>query len=393
MRAALLIASKDLRLRVRDRSAIILGVIAPLSLAFVFNLIFGDNLAGTAGFHPVYAVVDDDQSSAAQTFVEIMRSIENEGLIDLDTDLDRRQAESALADGELDAAFILPAGLGAGIEQGKQVTVEVVGNVDSPTSGQIARSIAEGFASGVATAQLSFATVSGLETQDPADLQGLAAASSQVRSPVSVGRVEATARQLDATTYLTAGMATFFLFFTVSFGVTSLLEERQEGTLARLLVAPISRVSVFTAKAITSFALGVVSMAILIIASSLLLGAEWGNPLGVTLLVLAGVLSAVAIMAVVAVAAKTPEGAGNLGSIIAVALGMLGGTFFPITQAGGLLSKLTFVAPHAWFLRGLGDLAGGDGVAVVLPSVLGLLVFTLLAGAPAVFMLRRRAVI
>ena len=36
-------------------------------------------------------------------------------------------------------------------------------------------------------------------------------------------------------------MAVFFLFFTVQFGVTSLLEERNDGTLARLLAAPISR--------------------------------------------------------------------------------------------------------------------------------------------------------
>ena len=41
MRAALTIAAKDLKQRLRDRSAIILAVIVPLGLAFVMNLTLG----------------------------------------------------------------------------------------------------------------------------------------------------------------------------------------------------------------------------------------------------------------------------------------------------------------------------------------------------------------
>ena len=43
MSGAVLIARKDLRLRIRDRSAFIIGIIAPLGLAFIFNLILGDS--------------------------------------------------------------------------------------------------------------------------------------------------------------------------------------------------------------------------------------------------------------------------------------------------------------------------------------------------------------
>ena len=37
MRATLLIALKDLRLRVRDRSSLVLGIVAPLGLALILN--------------------------------------------------------------------------------------------------------------------------------------------------------------------------------------------------------------------------------------------------------------------------------------------------------------------------------------------------------------------
>ena len=112
--------------------------------------------------------------------------------------------------------------------------------------------------------------------------------------------------------------------------------------------------------------------------------------MGVVLLTVAGVLSAVGIMGLVASAAKTPEGAGNLGAIIAVILGMLGGVFFPIGQGDDLLSKLTYLTPHAWFMRGLGDLASDAPWTAALPSVAAILVFALVTGALAWLLLMRR---
>jgi ABC-2 type transport system permease protein len=127
-----------------------------------------------------------------------------------------------------------------------------------------------------------------------------------------------------------------------------------------------------------------------VVASSLLLGADWGDPSGVAVLILSGVISAVGIMAVVAAFARTPEGAGNLQAVIAVGLGMLGGVFFPAPLGGGILANLSYATPHRWFMTGLGDLAGGGGVAVVLPSAAALLAFGLVTGGMAGLRLRRR---
>jgi ABC-2 type transport system permease protein len=197
-------------------------------------------------------------------------------------------------------------------------------------------------------------------------------------------------KQLDAPTYFAAGMAVFFLFFTVQFGVNGLLEEEREGTLARLMAAPIARSAVIGGKGILAFLLGIISMTVLVLATTFLMEANWGAPLGVALLVIAGVLSAVGIMGLVASVAKTPEGAGNLGSIIAVILGMLGGTFFPIASSGGLLSTLTYLTPHAWFMRGLAALSSGSPWTEALPAVGAILIFALVTGVLAYISLRRR---
>jgi ABC-2 type transport system permease protein len=382
MRAAFLIAAKDLKQRLRDRSAVLVGLVVPLGLAFVFNLTLGGLSSGGALF--TYGVVDVDRSRVSAIFVQdVLPVVEEGGAIRLREVETEEQGRRLAADGEVEATFVVPAGFGAAVEGGEAAELRVIGDVDQPTATQVARSIASAFATDLNSVRLAVATAAGGDPGDldPSTLGAMIQRAQDVTDPLVVVDVAARTKELDVTTYYAAGMAVFFLFFTVQFGVSSILEERKEGTLARLLAAPIGRGSILGGKLLVSFLLGAVSMTVLIVATSLFLGARWGSPLGVGMLVVAGVLSAMGVMALVATLAKTSEQAGNWQSIIAVVLGLLGGVFFPISQAPGILSKLTFLTPQAWFMRGLGDLAGGGGPAEVVPSVLAMLVFAAVTGA------------
>jgi ABC-2 type transport system permease protein len=95
-------------------------------------------------------------------------------------------------------------------------------------------------------------------------------------------------------------------------------------------------------------------------------------------------------MGLVAAMARTPEGAGNLGAIIAVILGMLGGVFFQLGSGDDFLSRLTFITPHAWFMRGLADLADGAPWTAALPAAGAILVFAVSTGSVGWLLLRRR---
>jgi ABC-2 type transport system permease protein len=382
MRAAFLIAAKDLKQRLRDRSAVLVGLVVPLGLAFVFNLTLGGLSSGGTLF--TYGVVDADRSRVSAIFVQdVLPIVEEGGAIRLREVETEEQGRRLAADGEVEATFVVPAGFGAAVEAGEAAELRVIGDVDQPTATQVARSIASAFATDLNSVRLAVATAAGGDPGglDPSTLGAMIQRAQDVTDPLMVVDVAARTKELDVTTYYAAGMAVFFLFFTVQFGVSSILEERKEGTLARLLAAPIGRSSILGGKLLVSFLLGAVSMTVLIVATSLLLGARWGSPVGVGMLVVAGVLSAMGVMALVATLAKTSEQAGNWQSIIAVVLGLLGGVFFPISQAPGILSKLTYLTPQAWFMRGLGDLAGGGGPAEVVPSVLAMLLFAAVTGA------------
>jgi ABC-2 type transport system permease protein len=184
-------------------------------------------------------------------------------------------------------------------------------------------------------------------------------------------------------------MAIMFLFFTAQFGILSLLSERRLGTLPRLVAAPIGPWTIVIGKALTGFVLGAVAMLVLILASTLLLGADWGNPIGVGLLVLGGVVSATGVSAMAATMARTEEQASGWNAVLAMSLAILGGTFFSLDRAPEFVSRLSLVTPHAWFLRGLDELAAASGTVVdALPAVGVMVAIGAVTGAIGLFRAR-----
>jgi ABC-2 type transport system permease protein len=380
-----MISGKDLRERVRDRTALLVALVIPFALAAVLGLTLGGT---TGGVTFDLALVQLDRGPAASHFVrEVLRPVEREGLVRL-----RRASSVAegrrLADrGSVSATLVIPHGFSAAVAAGRPARLDVVGDPGAPIGTLVARSLAQSYARDLDAVRVAVATV--LQERGARPGPGPAALARRLAAlprPVAVRDVSATRKELEPKTFYAAGMAVFFLFFVVQFGVSTLLDERRDGTLARLLVAPVRRGSILGGKALTSVVLGCASMTALAVATTLVLGAKWGDPLGVAILILAGVLAATAVTALVASLARTPDQAGYWQSIVAVVFGMLGGSFFPIYQAGGWLQAVSLATPHAWFLRGLSELASGGSTGDALGPAAAILAIA--AGAGLVAMLR-----
>jgi ABC-2 type transport system permease protein len=299
---------------------------------------------------------------------------------------DEAEARALLADGDISAAWVLPDGLSESVTSGGAAQVEVLVNPDRALAAEVAQSVARGFAARIDEVTLAVATaaVSGLPVED---LEAVGARAAAAEPLVAIEPLVAEDAVLDPISHLAAGMAAFFVFFTVQYGVTGLLEERQQGTMPRLLAAPIPPAAVQVGKAAGAFVLGVLVLTVLAVGSRLLLGASWGPVVGTAVLIVALVVAATGLMAFVGSFARTAEQAGNLQSIVAVSLGMLGGVFFPV--GGGFLAAVAVVSPHGWFLRGLGaQVAAGDWTAA-LPAAGAMVLFGAVAAVPAVLRLRK----
>jgi ABC-2 type transport system permease protein len=382
MRAAITIALKDLRGAIRDRSAIALSIVAPLGLAFVLTTVIG---GADESLDIRLAVVNQDAGPVGQAFDRrVIGSIEEQ---DVATFLRRDSVDAArrlVENDEVGGVIVLPAGLSDAVRANRAAEIEVIKNPQAEIGGEFAVAIARGYATEVNAVRLSIATVVTQGPTEPGQIQRLQNEASQMAMPARVDADAAASRQFSSGTFFAAGMAVFFLFFTAQIGSVSLLRERREGTLARLLAAPISGRSIVVAKGLYSFVLGLTSMTVLIVSTGLLMGADWGDPIGVAIVVVAGVFAAMGIQSLVTTLAQTDEQAAGYGAIIAVTLGLLGGTFFPLSQAPALVANLTFVTPHAWLMESLGELSGGAGdVTDVLGAAAALILIGLVTGGVA----------
>ena len=384
MSRILTIAAKDLRLRIRDRSVLIVAFLAPLVLALIFNVVFGSAFGSDASFEPELGIVANDSPRTSTILEEVSAEVGGAW----QTFPDRPSAESALEAGDVEAVFVVPEGFDAAVAQGRGGSVEVIGDVDSTISTQLATAIAESY--GLGLDQIALNVASAMATGG--DLATVIPAATAGEAPPIATLTDITAgvRQLDGTTSTVAGMAVFFLLFTAQVGLLSLLEERRDGTLARILSTPTRPGAVLAAKCLVSVILGLASLAVLIVAGKFILGAKWGNPAGVAVLVVAAVLAAVGISALTTGLARTPESAGNMQGIVGTVLGLLGGVFFPIGDDGGVLASISALTPHHWFIRGLSDLAGGQSASAALPAVGPLLIIAAVTALAASFLIRRQ---
>lgn len=381
MRAALIIAIKDLRQRVRDRSVLVFAIIAPAGLAAIFSLV----LSGVTDFHVRYAVADLDGGALATVLREdVIGSLVDAKVAEVETVPTADAARSAVDEGRVDAAMIIPAGFSDAITGGQATTIVIVGTADTGLATQVATSVAARFGDQVKAIQLAVHAVGSIRgaALEPAEIGAVSAVAQAQPAPIELVDDAASLRQLSAPTYFSASMAILFLFFAAQYGILSLHTERRNGTLARILAGPVRPWQVLLGKALSGIATGLLAMTVLVVGTTLLLGADWGQPAGVGLIVLAAIVAAIGITTLVISFTRTEDGAGSAVAAVAITLGILGGTFSPAAQAPELMSQLSLITPHAWFLRGLGDMHGAGAVVTdVLPAVAVLLAMGLVAGA------------
>ena len=389
MAAAFLLAAKDLRQRLRDRTFFIIALAAPFGLAAIFSVLLPSS-DGSLDLR--YVVVDLDRGEISAGFLSgPMAGIEEAGIAEVVQAASEAAGREVVESGEADAAAVIPAGFGDAIAAGEQATIQVIGSAEEGLATDILRSVAGAYAADLQGVRLSVATVlaTGGDLADAAAIAARAIAAHDETPPVQLVDRTAEVRQLPANTFYAAAMAIFFLFFTAQFGVLSLLGERRQGTLSRLVAAPIPPWSIVLGKALVSFVLGLVAMAVLVVASTLLLGADWGEPLGVALLVVAAVTSALGITALITTLGRTEEQAGGWNAVVAVTMAILGGAFFDLSSGPEILIRLSFLTPHAWFLDGLDQMVvpsfSLDRLALPLLALFGI---GLVTGAVGLFRAR-----
>jgi ABC-2 type transport system permease protein len=168
-----------------------------------------------------------------------------------------------------------------------------------------------------------------------------------------------------------AGQLVTWVQITLLGAAEVLVSERLGGTLRRLLVTPASRSLILGGKLLARLLLGLLQMALLLIAGALFFGVNWGrDPAAVALVSLAFALATVSLGMLLATFVKTRGQAGSIVVGMSMALAALGGAWFPLEVTPPLYRQIAQVLPSTWAMRAYTDLLARRATIIdVLPYV------------------------
>ena len=178
-----------------------------------------------------------------------------------------------------------------------------------------------------------------------------------------------------------SGQLIFFSFFTGAYAMMSILQEAEEGTLARMFTTPTDRTTILAGKFLAVLFTVIVQGAVLLTAGHFIFGIKWGEP-GSFLLSFFGQMFASVGLAVLLVSfIKTSKQAGPIFGGVLSGLGMVSGLFttnIPI-PAFKLIGNFT---PQGWVLKAwLLSLAGHHATELIAPFLvmvaMGVVMFAL----------------
>jgi ABC-type multidrug transport system permease subunit len=181
------------------------------------------------------------------------------------------------------------------------------------------------------------------------------------------------------------GMGTMFVLMTIFGGMAALIVEREQGTLQRLAVMPVSRRTLLAGKILARFSLGLLQF-LVVFAVGALLGMDFGqDPLALLLLVVAYTLSVTALSFAVGSGIKNAAQASGLALLLTLTLAPVGGAWWPMDLSPKFMQIIGHISPIAWAMDGFTALTyEGAHLADVWVPLLVLLAMAVVAFVVAV---------
>ncbi len=165
-------------------------------------------------------------------------------------------------------------------------------------------------------------------------------------------------------------------------GAGLLVAERRQGLLRRLASTPVDRGAVVLGKWAGRMALGLIQIACGMAAGSLLFGMDWGNALGMVVIVMLSYSALTASLGLLVGSLVHTEGqAVAVASIASNVLAALGGCWWPIEITPSWMQTLAKALPTGWAMDALHRLVSfGASPLQALPHVLVMALVSVLLG-------------
>lgn len=369
-----LLATLEIRRMLVNRGELAFGLALPIVLFTLMYGAFGQDVA----FRGVAQVVDLDGGVGARAFVERLDALDEISV----RERTFSDAERALERSAILLAIVIPDGFSEGLERGETVSLRLLQHGNGGDEGQVVAALARAVALGLRReAGLRTQLATALEEQE-VTLEEIDATLTELRTagPAVGVQLRTTGESNDGfLVRMVAGLLVMFVMFSVTLSSQYLVEERQLGTLERLLTTRMNALELFLGKFLAGIARGGVQSVLLLTLAFLTfrLGgvAEFGSMLLLTLFLLAAVS---AIGLVIGALARTPDQASWAAAFLTTYMAIFGGNFIEISNEGvlGWISQFTLnrhIMDAMIAVLSLGESVGQQVGAIALMLITALL--------------------
>lgn len=375
---AFFIALKDLRIVFRDKKALALLILMPAVLIFILGSALGGIMNEDSSVKKFsIAVVNKDDGQTSQYFInnilrEEMSKMFNTFVVDED------KADEMLKDKRVPSIIIIPENFSREADLGKQVSIEIKSGLENKIETGIVKSVAGGFAQNLS---LNYAGANSiLDIADKYKIPlNIDAQGGFSKATMLMGELEKKIgsqminfsssdqekhKTTSAMQYYAASMLVMFMLFGANTGTKTIVEERENKTLGRVMSTRVNKLSLITGKSFGLIFICLAQALVLIIFTSIIYGVNWGSIPGVALVTLCSVFAACGFGILIAAVSKTAKMADGLGMLFIQLSTMLSGGMVPLPSDMKFLSQCTI---NWWAHQSFIDLMVGSGITAVLP--------------------------
>jgi ABC-2 type transport system permease protein len=395
---ALDIALKDMLRLFKTPFALIMMFGAPLLITGLLYFAFGSMASGgdldLQAVRVQVANLDQPgtQSSGlavGEMLVDFLQSEDLGDLLDLTLAADEAAARAAVEGQQADVALIIPPDFTtAALAPGREATLIQYEDPTLTIGPGIVEDLVSRFLDGFAGAKITASVVSQqFQARDLAASEAVAqeaalayaawlessghdhgddsASMLQTRSPAVAE--ESASEGAGTIGSIMIAMTIFFTFFMAASSAESIIREDEEGTLPRLFTTPTSQAVILGGKFMAVVLTLVVQVVVLLVASGLIFGIRWGQPLTVVLVTLGLIVVAAGFGVVLMSFLKNTRQTGPVMGGVLTVTGMLGGLFTSgVPNIPEVFDTARLAMPQGWAMYAWERTLQGGGVGDVL---------------------------
>ena len=170
-----------------------------------------------------------------------------------------------------------------------------------------------------------------------------------------------------------------FALFGIQSAAATILQEKEDGTFRRLLVAPIQKYALLGGKLLAQFLLTILQLTVLFVLGYLIFHLTIGSWPAVIVLIIGTSFATTGLGILLVSIVKSRRQLSPIVTLVTLITSAIGGAWWPLFIEPQWMQNIAKVGITAWAMEGLnGVMLAGKALTEVMPDVLGLLAYGLI---------------